>query len=279
MKLQLDARARRWVGRLPRVNIYSAAELVLLAALAAQAARLTWAVVTPVSPLGDWRPAEAAVPAAPAAALAAFDPFRSGAAVAGPAAVTSLAVKLFGVRVDDATGGGSAIVAGPDDMQRSVSVGEEVAPGVRLKAVSFDHVTLDRGGAAEELYLDQSAAPPAADAAPGTVAGGPPGPAPTPAPAGVPAASVRTDIGFIPRIDGGRLNGLTVRSQGSGAAFRAAGLREGDVVTAIGGRPVTGAGDLDRVQRDYAGGGSVPLTVERDGRPVPLALTIQAGGQ
>lgn len=274
MKLQLDARARRWVRRLPRVNVYSVAELVLLAALAVQLARLFWAIVTPVSPLGDWRPAEVAVPAAPAETLAAFDPFfRSTAAAAGPATVTTLALHLFGTRLDDATGRGSAILAGADNLQRSVSVGEEVAPGVRLKAVAFDHVTLDRGGADEDLFLDQSGGTPAAPTATAPVPAGAPLLAP-PAPAGVAPAALRTDIGYIPRIEGGRLSGLTVRPQGSGAAFRAAGLQEGDVLTAIGGRPVTGPGDFDRVQRDYAGGGNVALTVERGGRTTPLNLTL-----
>lgn len=274
MKLQLDARARRWVRRLPRVNPYSVAELVLLAALGVQLARLFWAIVTPVSPLGDWRPAEVAVPAAPAQTLAAFDPFfRTGQAASGPATVTTLALQLFGTRIDDATGRGSAIVAGADNVQQSVSVGEEVAPGVKLKAVFFDHVTLDRGGAEEDLFLDQSGAPaaPGEGGAPAPPAGGAPMAVP---PAGVSAASLRTDIGYIPRIEGGRLSGLTVRPQGSGAAFRAAGLQEGDVVTAIGGRPVTGAGDFDRLQRDFAGGGNVSLTVERDGRPVPLNVML-----
>jgi len=283
MRLQLDARARRWVGRLPRVNVYSMAELVLLAVLAAQVARLFWAIVTPVSPLGDWRPASPAAPAAPAATLAAFDPFfRSGAQAEGPATVTALAVRLFGVRVDDATGLGSAIIAGPDDVQRSVSVGEEVAPGVKLKAVAFDHVTLDRGGANEDLFLDQSGAAGAPTAPAGAPAsdGGAGAPLATPpAAAGVAPAALRSDIGYIPRIERGRLSGLTVRSQGSGVAFRAAGLRDGDVVTSIAGRPVTGAGDLDRVARDFAAGGSLPLLVERGGQTLPLSLTLAGRAQ
>ncbi|MGJ3629868.1 type II secretion system protein N [Sphingomonas sp. MMS24-JH45] len=58
--------------------------------------------------------------------LAGLDPFFrvSGATNAqGPAAVTSLQLVLFGTRIDAARGGGSAIVAGPDGVQRSFSVG------------------------------------------------------------------------------------------------------------------------------------------------------------
>ncbi|HEX8384328.1 MAG TPA: type II secretion system protein N [Sphingomonas sp.] len=267
MRLQLDARARRWLKRLPVVNLYSLAELALMAVLAAQLARLFWAVVTPVDPLGEWRPAPIVVPASPVDTLTAFDPFfRLSGAQAGPAVVTSLQLKLFGIRIDDATGRGAAILAGPDGLQRSVSLGEEVAPGVRLTAVAFDHVTLDRGGASEDLFLDQSGQ--VAPVQPGGSAAGSTGQA------GVPIADLRQEVGFIPRIDGGRVSGLVLRSQGTGAVFAQAGLRDGDVLTSIGGRPVSGPDDIDRVARDFASGGNLPISVERGGQTLPLAITI-----
>jgi general secretion pathway protein C len=265
MRLQLDARARRWLQRLPVVNLYSLAELALMAVLAAQLARLFWAIVTPVEPLGEWRPAPLILPASPVDTLTSFDPFfRLSGATAGPAVVTSLQLKLFGIRIDDATGRGAAIVAGPDGLQRSVSVGEEVSPGVRLSAVAFDHITLDRGGAKEDLFLDQST-----QVTPAVTSTGSPAPS-----AGVPAASLRQEIGFIPRIDGGRLSGLVLRPQGTGAVFAQAGLQEGDVLTSLAGRPVTGPDDVDRVGRDFPNGGNVPISVERGGRTLPLAITI-----
>lgn len=272
MRLKLDARARRWLRRLPVVNVYSVAELALMAGLAVQGARLLWTIVTPVSPLGEWRPTGVVLPGPASSILSGFDPFfRLGAPAGQPAAVTSLQLTLFGIRLDEATGRGSAILAGPDGVQNSVGVGEEVQPGVRLKAVAFDHVTLDRGGTTEDLFLDQSgpAAPPGA-AGPA----GPPGQAASTSPAGVPVSQLRQDIGFIPRIDGGRVSGLVVRSQGSGRAFRDAGLRDGDVVTSIGGRPVTSPGDLDRLQVDFAGGGAIPIIVERGQNTLPLSITV-----
>ncbi len=275
MRLKLDARTRRILRRLPVVNVYSLAELLLIAGLATQSARLLWTLVTPVSPLGDWRPAEISVPGRPYDVLAGFDPFfRLGAQAQGPATVTSLQLTLFGIRVDEASGRGSAIVAGADNVQKSVGVGEEIQPGVRLKAVAFDHITIDRGGTSEDLFLVQSDAPQ-------------PGQAPVPAPGAPPVAGqpavppiaanqIRNEIGFIPRIDGGRISGLVVRPQGTGNLFRTAGLREGDVVTAIGGRPVTGPQDLDRVTADFAGGGNIPITVERGTQTLALAITIAA---
>lgn len=272
MRLFMDGRARRLLRRVPVVNLYSIAELLLLAALAVQVARFAWALVTPVGPLGDWRPAAPIVSGLPADALASFDPFFRLEGDAGPATVTSLQLTLFGTRIDEAQGGGSAILAGPDNVQTSVAVGEEVAPGVRLKAVAFDHVTLDRGGTDEDLFIDQSKSVQPVNPAP---AGAPPVTAPAPPPAaGVPVSQIRSEIGFIPRIDAGRVSGLVVRPQGTGNLFRQAGLREGDVITSVGGRPVSGADEFDRVASAFRAGGNIPLVVERGGQTLPLSLTV-----
>lgn len=265
------------------MNLYSLGELVLLAILAIQCARLFWAIVTPVGPLGDWRVAQPGVGGSPVAILRGFDPFfRVSGAQGATTAVTSLQLTLFGTRIDDATGLSSAIIAGPDGVQNSIGLGEEIVPGVRLKAVAFDHVTIDRGGRAEELYIDQSAAPPPAAAAP---AAPPPGGAPPVAPVvgsageanlpGVNASQLKTDIGFTPRIDGGRISGLVVRSQGSGVAFRTLGLKDGDVVTAAGGRAIAGPADIDRVFSGLTPGSSVSFTVERGGQTLSLTTTIR----
>lgn len=282
MRLVLDARARAFLRRVPVTTVYSVLELLLIALLAVQCARLVWALVTPVGPVGQWRPIAPA--AVPAGILRDFDPFfrLSGGAAQGPAVVTSLQLTLFGTRIDEAQGGGSAIIAGPDGVQQSVGVGQEIMPGVRLKAVAFDHVTVDRGGVSEDLFLAQGDQPAATIAPPPPagvplVGGGAPPLAPVAPPVsarGVTFAQVRSDVGFIPRIDDGRVSGLTVRSQGSGAAFRAAGFRDGDVVTAIGGRAVTGPADIDRIAAQYAGGGTVAVTVERGSETLPLSITI-----
>lgn len=286
MRLRLDPRARRLIARLPVVNVYSVAEIALMGGLAIQVARLIWAVATPVDPVGDWRPAGVAVPGSAMELLTGFDPFfRLQQNQTATTTVTNLQLTVFGIRLDEATGRGSAIVAAADGEQRSIAVGEEIQPGVTLKAVAFDHITLDRGGASEDLFLDQSDQPPSpvpGGADPSGRFGPPPGGAggaPAAAQAGgspVPAMQLRREIGFIPRLDNGRISGLVVRPQGGGDAFRRAGLREGDVVTAIGGRPVTGPGDIDRIATEFANGGNIPITVERGQDTLPLAITIAA---
>jgi len=281
MRLVLDPRARALLRRLPRVTVYSVAELVLLAVLAVQCARLVWVAVTPLGPLGDWRPAGVSVPGAPGDLLRGFDPFfRLSGDDAQPSTVTSLQLTLYGTRIDSAMGGGSAIIAGPDGVQKSIAVGQEVVPGATLKAVAFDHVTIDRGGASEDLFIaqgDAGSAPPPAPVPAGAPLLTPPaagGPSAPPTAAGLTISQLRADIGFIPQIDGGRISGLVVRPQGGATAFRQAGFREGDVVTAIGGRPIAGAADLERLGPQFANGGNLSVTVERGSQTLPLAITI-----
>lgn len=263
MRLKFDARARAILRRVPVVNVYSVAEIALLGVLAVQCARLVWTVVTPIAPLGAWAPAGPVLPGDPAGVFASFDPFYRVSGVQTQAAtVTSLQLTLFGTRIDEAQGRGSAIIAGPDGVQKSVSVGEEVAPGVRLKSVAFDHVTLDRSGASEDLFLPQGEG----GTAPAAGAAATPG-APVGASGGGSLAELRADVSAIPRIDGGAINGLTLRGQGKGV-FQSAGLQDGDVLVAIGGRPVTGASDLEQL----ATGGATSVTIERGGQRLPVTL-------
>lgn len=276
MRLVLDARARALLRRLPRTNVYSALELLLLAGLAVQCARLFWVLATPVGPLGAWQPVQAGFNGSPTAMLQGFDPFfRLSGGDGKTAVITSLQLTLFGTRTNEATGAGSAIIAGPDGVQTSYAVGDEISPGIKLKSVAFDHVIIDREGAEENLFIDQSGAvvPVSPPPAPGPSLFSNPPPA-SPGVKGIAPSQLRTDIGFIPRVDGGRVSGLTVRPLGSGAMFRQAGLREGDVITAIGGRAVTGQNDFEQLAASVGKGGSVPVTVERGNQTLSLTITI-----
>src|SRR3954464_2106999 len=104
MPVDGDHRAGRLLGRIPRLTAYSWAELVLLVLVAAQCARLFWILVAPVGPVGDWKAISAVVAPQDASVLASFDPFFRLDGTAGPTVVTSLNLKLYGVREDRATG-------------------------------------------------------------------------------------------------------------------------------------------------------------------------------
>jgi|CXWL01.1.fsa_nt_gi general secretion pathway protein C len=225
---------------------YRALEVMLLILVAVQLARLVWAVVTPAGPLGDVRAAP--VTAKPSAD---FDPFFRLSSQPGSAVVTSLALKLFGVRVDEAIGGGSAIIATPDGVQSSFGVGDEILPGVKLKQVAFDSVTIERNGISEQLFLDQSVAAPLA--------------APKAAATSALPTTLQNEIGYAPRLTMDKVTGITVNPRGNGDLFREMGLQPGDVVTAINGQPVASA---DAVAGQLSAGGSISLQIERAGRTI-----------
>ncbi|MES2156777.1 MAG: type II secretion system protein N [Pseudomonadota bacterium] len=254
------------------------AEYGLLAVLALQLVRLMWVIVAPVGSFGPWegRQAQILSPTARQALFASFDPFfRSGApAQSGNAVVTSLALTLYGIRLNEGSGQGSAIIASPDGVQNSFAVGDEVLPGVVLKSVAFDHVTIDRGGAEEQIFIDQSTPAPDAAPAPADNAGwqsaAPPPPAAPGGGIGPTADSLKRDIGFAPRMQNGRVTGLVVSAKGPG--FASAGFRPGDIVTQVNGQPL---GDLQALQNQIAPGARLSLTVERGAAVASVNLIVQ----
>ncbi len=163
--------------------------LALLALNAWLLAKLIWAIVTPIGPIGTIDPHGQTVSLA---ALATTDPFFRQAKSDVAANVTSLSLKLFGTRIDEATGQSSAIIATPDGLQSSYIVGDTILPGVKLASVVRDGVTLDRGGAVEKLFLDQSVPAPVAAPAVSPLAVSQPviTPAPPPPPLPPPPADV-----------------------------------------------------------------------------------------
>jgi general secretion pathway protein C len=264
MRLAMNRTAAGRLDRLPRLTVYSAAELLLLALIAVQAARLVWTLVAPVGPVGDWRSQTSALPA-DGSALADFDPFFR-LAQSGTATVTTLDLKLYGVREDRATGRGSAIIALPDGTQRSFAVGEEIVPGVTLAQVDFDNVTIDRNGSREQLFLDQSEPAPTAATAATTGAV----PAPT---ASQPPPTAPPPIRLQPRMSGGQIDGVMVSPGGDGGqAFRSAGFVPGDVIVSINGDRITSM-EQARALLNQSGGGA-NVIVERDGRAVPMRVRI-----
>jgi general secretion pathway protein C len=253
--------------RLPLARILQG---VLIVLLAFQLARLGWAVLKPVGPVGEWRLANPGQRFdALKAGLSGFDPFFRGAASDSGGQVTSLTLKLFGIRIDNASGGGGAIIAGTDGVQNSYQVGEEIAPGVRLKAVAMDYVLIDNGGAEEKLFIDQSSGSGGVPIPP--AAGGAAVPA---APAGtgaaINAASFTSEIGFAPRTNGGRVTGFTVNPKGNGNAFRTAGLQPGDVLVSVNGVPIKSIEDSIATISELPDGGNLTLQVERGGQVMTL---------
>jgi general secretion pathway protein C len=134
-------------------------KLLLIAALAFQCARLFWTIVTPVGPIGSFKGEQGRT----SFSFGSIDPFfRSQSSNASTGNVTALALRLFGTRLNSATGQGSAIIATPDGVQSSYASGDVIQPGVKLWSVALDHVVIEHDGKQESLFIDQSVAAPVA---------------------------------------------------------------------------------------------------------------------
>lgn len=269
--------SRSALARLLPHGLYGWLRALLVLALLVQIARLVWTVFTPIAPMGDWQARSVNVlsSASRAALFASFDGFdRAAAGGGGDAAVTSLDLTLYGLRMNEASGGGSAIIAGSDGVQRSYGVGEEVAPGVKLIEVLFDHVVLERGGTRESLFIDQSV--PAETVGDAAMAAPPPSAQPLPmVQAGPPGAeAITAGLGFAPRIENGRATGFAVSPKGDGAVFAQAGFKPGDIVVEINGRKVSSAADGAALAGQLRPGARLSLLVERGTETLPIALII-----
>ena len=255
----MSSAADRIFSRASVSRVQSALALLLLLVLAVQLARLFWASFAPIGPIGDWRPAMTRSGATPGMPSQGFDPFFRLGEASGPAIVTSLSIKLFGIRVDSATGRGSAIIATPDGIQSSFAVGDEIMPGVTLKQVAFDGVTIERGGVLEQIFLDQSVVAPVVS--PGERGGL----------TAVTGATMQNSVTFVPRVANGKTNGLILSPVGDGAQFNAWGLQRGDVLLAINGNPVTSVVAISTLRTE---GNTISLDVERGGRRITLSAKM-----
>ena len=87
-------------------------------------------------------------------------------------------------------------------------------------------------------------------------------------------AALKAGVAFAPRTENGRVTGLVVQPQGDGAAFRAAGLRPGDVIRGVNGRPIGSAGDAAALANQITPGARLSLEVERGANVVPIAIFV-----
>ncbi len=275
MAFSLAERAWLQSRRVKPVSLAHILIVLLAILLAVQAARLFWTVVTPVGPVGNWRaPSVNVVPASARVALfSGFDPFfRNDQPATGSANITSLSLTLFGIRANESSGGGSAIIAGEDGMQNSFGVGEEVAPGVILDSVAFDHVILSRGGVKESLYLDQSVPADTVGTAPATTPASAPSASSAPGDVAINAETIQKSIGFAPRNEGGRVTGLVLQPRDDGTMMRIAGFKAGDIIVAVNGRPVSSASDIAAQLKP---GARLSVEIERGGSKLPIALNLE----
>jgi general secretion pathway protein C len=260
-------------------------EYLMIAMMCLIGLALIWALAAPSGP-DRGQGAMTPLLASPAI-FSAFDPFFRLNSGDGQSVVTSLDLTLYGIRADQASGRGSAIIGLPDGTQNSYVVGEQIIDGAVLAGVSFDSITIRRNGALEKLYLDQSSeAPVAPHPSMAAVAPGPASPDPfaairagangARAPYQSPAkGSLMTDIIVNPRQTGGKVDGYVLQPSASGDAFRAAGLKAGDILVGVNGSRISDGVGVQHFFQTVQQAGSAQVDIERDGRP--MSLTIGGG--
>lgn len=261
-----------------------AVEIVLVLVLLVQGGRLAWSLVKPA---GDHATqASAAAPVDPAV-FRRFDAFfRTGgqSSLAEATGAETAQMRLYGVRAGD-DGDGSAIIALADGRQLSVAVGEEVTPGLRLKAVGPDFVTLARGASLSRLIFTErpagTPAPPPPPSGPQVVGPGAdvrtaagvaaPTRALPPDVAAVDAAAVVGQAGLRPRMKGLRINGFTVGAQG-GAALASTGLQPGDVILAVNGAELNSLERIEDLRAGLAESPTAEIRYERGGQVLTTTI-------
>lgn len=244
-------------------------EAVLIGLLLLQAGRLVWIVVDPNAP--SMAPlAQAPIKPADLNVFQRFDAFFRTGGLSSLADVTNAdtaQLRLFGVRSGGA-GDGSAIIGLADGRQVSVGVGEEVEPGLVLKEVGQDYVTLARGLSVSRLVFSEVpvGAPPPPPPPPGEQVVGPAAPASAPS---VPAAVVdpsrlMAQASLRPRMQGMAIKGFTV--SGSGDQLAAAGLQAGDVILSVNGNELTGLDRIAALRGQLANSANAEVRFERAGQ-------------
>jgi len=266
------SRGLRILRTQPAAHWIALAEVSAAVVLAALSAQLLWAIAKPP----EWAATYAEASKAPAqmprqewqtSALATVDPFHRRLAAAPArserAPETMLSLQLFGIRAGEGTTGGSAIIAGADNVQNVYFVGQEIMPGVKLERVSAGRVMIRRNGVIESLSLDKeppTAVSPESGASSATVA--PAGEAWSRVTTG--ADTLFSQIQFTPRRAENGAPGLILQSGKTAGLLEQAGLMPGDVLLAVNGAPVSGVADLMAMANSLRDAERLTLEIERN---------------
>lgn len=265
---------------------------VLAVALGLEAARLVWLLVPEPA---TWEPAPPP-PVAPSGAqrvdvqaLANAALFGRFVAEAAPqmaldeAPDTTLNLTLLGIFAGTGPQDSRAIISTGGGQEAPYALGAEVVRGVKLEAIFPDRVILMRQGRPETLRLDKDAPPRAlAAAAPQAAAAAPTLPGTIVLPQ---LASVREQIlqdpsqaaNYLrvqPATADGSMRGYRIYPGRDRSLFNAAGLRPGDLVTAINGTELNDATRALQMLTELSTASSVTLTVERGGNLQTVNISL-----
>lgn len=272
----------RYVRWLP-----AAVDVVLAVLIARLLAQLVWALL-PAPAAAAWQPAPV-LAAAPSAAdqvdlnrIAAAHLFGQFQAVSKPdpskAPDTQLNFTLLGILKNSKDKQKSRALINNGTDEKPYSVSDAVGSGVTLYAIFVDKVTLSRNGQLETLRLDKNQ--PSSSDTPLAVA-------PENNGAAESLAQVRAQMlanpakaqDFIriqpaPNATGNGQMGYRIFPGRDHAVFQAAGLRAGDVVTAVNGVQLDDPAKSLQLLSDLSQASSVTLTVQRGGESQTINVNL-----
>ena len=195
---------------------------------------------------------------------------------ASSAPATNLRLILAGTLAGTDPGQGWAIIGDTAQNARVYATGTTLPGGARLKEVYADRAILERNGRLESLQLPRLAGgagmPIAYTQAP-----------PQQSLADSVRSLVQNDPGALtelirpqPVFAGGQQKGYRIYPGRNRAQFASLGLMPGDLVTAVNGAPLDDPNSGLATLRGIGAGGSVTLTIERNGSEQQLTLDMAA---
>lgn len=196
---------------------------------------------------------------------------------AATAPETALNLSLVGLLADRDERYSRALIAVQGAEERAYAVGDDITRGVTLQAIFPDRVILSRNGRLETLSLERDK-PGAAGVASAPVVDS----AQT---AAAPLAQIRQEIlqdparaseyvRVQPATVAGQLKGYRIYPGRDRAAFTAAGLRPGDLVTAVNGIQLDDPAKALQMLSDLGQAGQVNLVIERGGQAENISISF-----
>lgn len=253
--------------------------LVLTIMLAAQLAYWTWSFVLPNHEIARLNTIQTNAQAA-ANAITTEHLFGHSTQTAGleNSERSTLNIRLTGVFATLGRASSYAIVNNGAKTDQTVRIGEEIQPGVILKAVRPQYITVNHDGVTERINLEQKGQEQS------LVQSGSAGLGIKPL--GYNAYSVSRNnltsalqsgnsnirLGQLTAASGG---GMLVTDASSGSLADKLGLQVGDLLRNVNGQPVSSMADLSRIYQRFKQTSLVQLDITRSGRLIQLRYTVQ----
>lgn len=269
-------------------RIVATVTIVLTIALALSLAKFIWALV-PTPESARWQAPPASLNAAPVGAASSlniitnarlFGLYKASAMSSLSAAPdTRLNLKLIGILAGTRASDSRAIISQQGSSEKAYAIGDDIVRGVNLQAIFADRVILSRDGQMETLRLDPTSG--------GSAGGFIPAQSNSPLSGNLAQqlsqarqemlqdpAKAGDYLRIQPNNPGGQLHGYRIYPGKNASVFTNAGLRPGDLVTAVNGIALDDTQKALQMLNDLSKASSVSLMVDRGGQLQTINVTF-----